>query len=106
MTSQTQDWRSRARAKKQQQRDSIPKEWILTNPPGNDQLNVIDVPRTCGLLSSKEIEITESHVEVLLSNLATGNWSAVEVATAFSKRAIIAHQLVCVLFIRYLRDFF
>ncbi|KAF7762070.1 hypothetical protein Agabi119p4_8663 [Agaricus bisporus var. burnettii] len=94
MTSQTQDWRSRAKAKKQQQLDSIPKEWILRNPPNKDQLNVTDIPRTCGLLSSREIEITESHVEAILSNLAKGIWSAVEVTTAFSKRAVIAHQLV------------
>lgn len=95
MASQTQDWRSRAKAKKQQQLDSIPKEWILRNPPNKDQLNVTDIPRTCGLLSSREIEITESHVEAILSNLAKGIWSAVEVTTAFSKRAVIAHQLVC-----------
>jgi amidase len=96
MASLTQDWRNRAKAKKQQQWDSIPKEWILKNPPGKDQLNVMDIPRTCGLLSLREIEITESHVAVILSNLAKGIWSAVEVTTAFSKRAVIAHQLVCI----------
>lgn len=88
------DWQSRAKAKKLQQLESIPKEWILTNLPDKNQLNVSEFPRTCGLLSAREIEITESNIGVILSNLANGTWSATEVTTAFSKRAIVAHQLV------------
>lgn len=90
----TTTWQERAQAKKRQQLESIPKEWVLTSLPDKDQLDVSEFPKTCGLLSAREIEITESHVDVILSNLAKGTWSAVEVTTAFSKRAVVAHQLV------------
>ncbi|KAF9452079.1 amidase signature enzyme [Macrolepiota fuliginosa MF-IS2] len=90
----TTNWKERVQAKKHQQLASIPKEWILTNLPDKDQLDVSEFPRTCGLLSAREIEITESHIDIILSNLAKGAWSSVEVTTAFSKRAIVAHQLV------------
>lgn len=52
------------------------------------------MPATSGLLSARELEITDTlDFETLLSNLANGIWSSVEVTTAFYKRAIIAHQL-------------
>lgn len=89
-----QDWEARCRERKQQQRDSIPKEWIIA-PAKDGELNVMDVPRACGLLSAKELEITDmDDVMKILANLADGTWSSVEVTTAFYKRAIIAHQLV------------
>ena len=86
-------WTAIVAEKKLRQAATIPKEWILTNLPPQDTLNVIDFPERSGLLSGKEIGITNTHVEGLLGNLANGTWSAVEVTTAFSKRAIIAHQL-------------
>ncbi|KAF5359680.1 hypothetical protein D9756_002870 [Leucocoprinus leucothites] len=88
------DWKDRVAAKRRQQLESIPKDWILADIPDKSQLDISDYPRTCGLLTNRELEITESHVDVILSNVAKGNWSSVEVTTAFSKRAIIAHQLV------------
>jgi amidase len=90
----TTNWRERAATKKQQQLASLPKEWVLSNLPDKDQLDVSNFPRTCGLLTTRDIEITESYIDVILFNLSKGIWSAVEVTTAFSKRAIIAHQLV------------
>lgn len=55
----------------------------------------MDVPISCGLLSPREVEITETtDVGILLEKLASAEWSSVEVTTAFYKRAIIAHQLV------------
>lgn len=51
------------------------------------------LPESYGILSAKDVEITNSQVDVLLAKLADGTWSAVDVTTAFSKRAIIAHQL-------------
>jgi len=59
----------------------------------------MDVPRECGLLTPREMEITETvDVELMLRKLSSAEWSSVEVTTAFYKRAIIAQQLVCVLF--------
>lgn len=87
------EWKSLARAQRAKQLASIPKEWLLKEIPTD--LNVLDVPSRSGLLSSLELEITDTlDIQVLLANLASGVWSSVSVTTAFTKRAIIAHQLV------------
>lgn len=54
--------------------------------------NVTGIPRD--LLSANEISITESKAEVLLSQLASGELSAVDVTTAFLRRAGLAQKLV------------
>ncbi|OSD05700.1 general amidase [Trametes coccinea BRFM310] len=88
-----QDWQALCAARKQRQLEQIPKEWTISPPP-DSQRNVLDVPRTCGLLTPRELEITDTvNVDVLLDKLSTGQWSSVEVTTAFYKRAIIAQQL-------------
>ncbi|KAL1743031.1 amidase signature domain-containing protein [Schizophyllum fasciatum] len=81
--------------KRERQVASIPKEWLLKGSlPPSTQTNVIDFPRTCGLLNEQDLAITETDdVSVILKNLATGAWSAVDVTTTFCKRAIVAHQL-------------
>ena len=89
-------WRVLVEDKKRRQAASIPKEWLVETPP-ESQLNVTSFPAECGLLSRRELEITNTtDVEVLLEKLASGQWSSVEVTTAFYKRAIVAHQLVVV----------
>lgn len=45
------------------------------------------------LLSEKEFEITDSSATRILSQIAKGAWTSVEVFKAFAKRATIAHQL-------------
>jgi amidase len=88
-------WQELVAEKKRRQAASIPREWLIT-PPADDVLDVTDVPSNCGVLSARELEITAvSEVALLLNKLATGEWSSVEVTTAFCKRAIVAHQLVC-----------
>ena len=87
-------WQELCAARKKKQQDSIPPEWLIKLPP-DDQLNVMDVPSKCGLLTARELEITEIiDVDVILRKLSTAEWSSVEVTTAFLKRAIIAQQLV------------
>lgn len=87
-------WQELAAEKKARQTASIPKEWLIV-PPSDDVSDVTDIPAKCGLLSAGDLEITEvSSVEVLLDKIATGEWSSVEVCTAFCKRAVIAHQVV------------
>ena len=87
-------WQELVADKLQRQKASIPQEWLITPPP-DSQLDVTDVPRTCGHLTLDEIEITETgDVAVLLSKLASGEWSSVDVTRAYYKRAIIAHQTV------------
>jgi amidase len=92
MATQT-DWQERCRVRKQKQIDSIPKEWVIEAVP-ESQLNVMNIPKICGLLSTLELDITEATFEDLLNNLASGHWSCVQVTTAFYKRAIVAQQLV------------
>ncbi|KAF8273107.1 amidase signature domain-containing protein [Lactarius quietus] len=87
-------WQELAAEKKARQAASIPKEWLI-DPPSDEILDVTDIPAKCGLLSARELEITEvSSVAVLLCKIATGVWSSVEVSTVFCKRAVIAHQVV------------
>lgn len=94
MTTGTEQWKDVVARKRNEQASSIPKDWNLTELPSKDTLDVMDFPDKCGLLSSKEKEITNSEVTTLLEKLAKGVWTAVEVTTAFAKRAIIAQQLV------------
>lgn len=86
-------WSDLAADKKRRQQETIPREWLITLPP-ETTLNVIGFPETCGLLTPQELAITNENVDVLLKNLASSEWSAVDVTTAFYKRAIIAQQLV------------
>ena len=87
-------WRDIAQEKKARQTQSIPKAWLITPPP-TVVLDVNDVPEASGLLTAKELAITNTtDVSTLLSKLATSEWSSVEVTTAFYKRAIIAQQVV------------
>lgn len=88
------NWKDISSAKRQSQFASIPQEWIIELPP-NTQDRVLDVPAQSGLLTPKELEITETtEVDILLKKLSSAEWSSVEVTTAFYKRAVIAHQVV------------
>ncbi|PGH16206.1 hypothetical protein AJ79_01974 [Helicocarpus griseus UAMH5409] len=54
----------------------------------------LDIIRRCGVLSERELEMTEKYnVATLLDQLARGQLTAVEVTGAFSKRAAVAGQL-------------
>ncbi|EEA25391.1 hypothetical protein TMatcc_006388 [Talaromyces marneffei ATCC 18224] len=56
--------------------------------------NLLDVPRQCGILKAKEVQITEGYdVQGLLNEIAEKRLRAEEVALAFCKRAAIAQQL-------------
>ncbi|KAF4415245.1 hypothetical protein F53441_14649 [Fusarium austroafricanum] len=67
---------------------------LIANPP----LDVSGIPVSCGILTEEEIRITEAYDAVALVEAIAGQkHTAVAVATAFAKRAIIAHQLTCCL---------
>lgn len=82
----------------------IPKEWQLSskyleNVNADSDLNMLDVPRTCGILNEKEIDITENYdAMALLEKIASKEFSSYDVVLAFCKRAAIAQQLVRHLF--------
>ena len=81
--------------KRTSQLSKIPEEWRLPSlPPKESGVNALQLIRNAGILSQKEMDITETtDVLVLLKKLANKELSSVEVTTAFSKRAAIAHQL-------------
>ncbi|RAH67117.1 putative general amidase [Aspergillus aculeatinus CBS 121060] len=91
-------WQEKAAHKRSQAQQSIPSQWLLPAsflaPPEGSPPTVLDIPQRCGLLSPREIEITETvDATALLEKLASREYSAVEVTTAFCKRAAIAQQL-------------
>ncbi|KAJ8456761.1 hypothetical protein ONZ45_g18588 [Pleurotus djamor] len=92
-TVSTTTWQPLVADKQRRQQASIPKAWLINVPDTRVAPDITKVPDTCGILTSKEVEITNANVEILLPRLASGSWTAVEVTTAFYKRAIIAHQL-------------
>ncbi|EJT97485.1 amidase [Dacryopinax primogenitus] len=67
----------------------LPKEVIDSAP-----LDVTSIPASCGLLTDKELAITELDATSICQKIAAREITAVETVTAFGKRAIIAHQLV------------
>jgi amidase len=98
-------WQDLVAQKQGALRDKIPKAWVvpqavkdqLVYPLEENPNRLIDknLPRLSGLLSDKELSITEDYtITNLLESLASGNLTAVEVTTAFSKRASIAGQLL------------
>lgn len=102
-------WEAKAAAKRSSALACIPKEWRLCadalsrlqtpieNSPNN--LFALDIIKASEILTPKELQITEKYTVLeLLDALAKSTLSAVEVTTAFSKRAAIAQQLVCLPF--------
>jgi amidase len=86
------DWKEICKEKKAAQLASIPSEWAVKAPT---EENVLAFPLQSGLLTSQEVQITETtDIELMLQKLHSGEWSSVEVTTAFYKRAIAAHQAV------------
>lgn len=70
----------------------IPTEWQIPAsklPPASIS-NVLSIPHTCGILTSKELHITESYnARSLLSALRNRDLTAVEVTTAFCKVNVV-----------------
>lgn len=72
------DWRTVSAAKREQNAAKIPKEWrlpesILSMANHEADLNVLDIPRKCGILNEREIELTEKYdATELLKKMATG----------------------------------
>ncbi|KAH7364836.1 amidase [Rhexocercosporidium sp. MPI-PUGE-AT-0058] len=94
------EWRKVAAKYQVRNAAKIPEEWrlpesILSTISENNPLNVLHVPRTCGILSDAEVAITEDFSAVeLVRKMADAQLSSLEVTQAFCKRAAIAQQLV------------
>lgn len=84
---------------------SIPTEWLIPAdllPPAS-QDDVTTWPETSGWFTPDELAITDLLATELVSRLASGALTSVDVTKAFCKRASAAHQLVR--YINTRRDF-
>lgn len=82
--------------KKRQARDAnFYPEWLVPKDqlPADDVKDVSEWIQTAGILSPKELEITESTAEKIVSMIKNKHWSSVQVCKAFCHRASVAHQL-------------
>lgn len=75
---------------------SIPKEWVVPVDllPPDSQNDVTTWPESSGWFTTEELAITDLTATELVSKLASGTYSSVEVTKAFCKRAAAAHALV------------
>lgn len=95
-------WETIAAQYRAQITSRIPSSWLLpvsiTSTISETSVqNVLDVPRTCGILTKEEIEITEDYDAVTLVGLLKHGKVKSEVVTrAFCKRAAVAQQLVSI----------
>lgn len=104
-SSRTEDWAAKVALKYEECQALIPEAWRIPSEilaslqapweKNPNDLIALDVARRSGILSERELEITEKHnVASLLNALASGSFAAEEVTIAFSKRAALAQQLV------------
>ncbi|KAG2421812.1 hypothetical protein HFD88_005788 [Aspergillus terreus] len=88
-------WKAKAQTAQSILDASIPKQWLLPEDklPSKDVKSVVDVARHSGLLSARELSISEMTATALVAGMAAGLLTAEEVVVAFLKRAVIGHQL-------------
>ncbi|KAH7006611.1 amidase signature domain-containing protein [Fusarium venenatum] len=73
---------------------AIPDQWRIDPKQYSGQSNVSRIPLTCGVLSKRQIAITELTVSELQQRIRSRTLKATEILEAFAARAAIAHQLV------------
>ena len=89
-------WKDRAAAKRAETLNKILPEWRLSadDLERASQQREITGPFIEQFLDKDEISVTSMTSVPLLKALAEQKWSAVQVATAFCRRAAVAHQIV------------
>lgn len=95
----TEDWETLVLKKQAEVSSQIPSAWRLpaeyTDISETTNRNVLDIPRRCGILSQKQLDITENYdATSLLQKMHRRELSAYEVTEAFCIRAAVAQQLV------------
>ncbi len=74
--------------------DAIPEKWRIDAKNFKTNTDSRHVPAKSGILSAKQLEITERDATALLGCMRAGKLTSLEVAEAFCARAAIAHQMV------------
>ncbi|EXJ81134.1 hypothetical protein A1O3_07422 [Capronia epimyces CBS 606.96] len=89
-------WEIEANKSKEVLAKSTPKQWLVPEDklPSAETLNVADFARQSGILSGKEVSITEMTATALVAKMEKGELTAEEVVVAFLKRATIGQQLL------------
>ena len=88
------DWKALA-AQELKRRDSTFTKWYFEIPEApEDVWDVIPLPEKSGILSTKEIEITNSDGFGVVEAIKSKKWTCVEVMEAFCKRALLAQKYV------------
>lgn len=88
-------WESLSQAKKSSISESIPQKWKFKSselPTVTALRDVSDYIRR--FLSASELTITDLNASAILAKVRRGEWTSVEVTTAFCHRAALSHQLV------------
>ena len=100
------EWQTLVEQKLEERESQIPQEWripkeILDKVSPTSTLGAFHFLENRSLLTERELSITElSSARALVTALARGELTAVEVCFAFCKRAAIAQQLVRIFCIR------
>jgi amidase len=91
------NWEAEAKKAQEILAHSIPKQWLAPSDkfPPADQLNVEGFPRKSGILSEEDLAITDMSATALVEKMGRGELTAESVVTAFLRRAVLGHQLVC-----------
>lgn len=82
------NWETVRDRKLEEQRSRIRQEWLIPESqlPANSVLDVTDIPRSCGILSSREVNITDGYdARDLAEAIRVKTYTAVEVTIAFCK---------------------
>ncbi|ODQ77030.1 hypothetical protein BABINDRAFT_163924 [Babjeviella inositovora NRRL Y-12698] len=92
------EWLPKVQLYRQRLADSIPKEYLLDDTKVPEDLdtvpfNAVSFLYNEKLLSEREFAITDLKCETLAAKIAASEYSSVEVLKAFTKRAVICHQL-------------
>jgi len=89
------DWRRAVSVKRASIANAIPLAWRLSDDEIPSAAILKDLSSfITRFLSPLEQQITTAPVSVLISNVRSFQWSAVEITKAFCHRAALAHQLV------------
>ncbi|KAM5511697.1 acetamidase [Fusarium oxysporum f. sp. phaseoli] len=87
-------WQDISAAAQAELLQAIPDQWRIDQKKYSGKSDASRVPLTCGILSQRQIDITELTVSELQQGIRSRAFKATEILEAFAARAAIAHQLV------------
>lgn len=88
-------WQEISAEKRAEQRARIPPAWLIPETLKTDLTDLRPLAQASGILTDLDLDITGTHHDAtaLLDKMAAGVLTAVEVVSAFCKRAAVAQQV-------------